>query len=66
MPVPCPLSSASAFFRAFWGTWLYPRLIGIPKAAEGLFTADFLEVKDTERFGLLNRLVRPPTWKKKR
>ncbi len=44
-------------FPGFGGTWLYPRIIGIPKAAEMLFTGDFMEAKDAERFGLLNRLV---------
>jgi enoyl-CoA hydratase/carnithine racemase len=44
-------------FPGWGGTWLYPRLIGIPKAAEMLFTGDFLEAKDAERYGLLNRLV---------
>jgi enoyl-CoA hydratase/carnithine racemase len=44
-------------FPGWGGTWLYPRLIGLPKAAEMLFTGDFLEAKDAERYGLLNRLV---------
>ena len=44
-------------FPGWGGTWLYPRIIGIPKAAEMLFTGDFLEAKDAERFGLLNKLV---------
>jgi enoyl-CoA hydratase/carnithine racemase len=44
-------------FPGWGGTWLYPRIIGIPKAAEMLFTGDFLEAKDAERYGLLNRLV---------
>jgi enoyl-CoA hydratase/carnithine racemase len=44
-------------FPGWGGTWLYPRIIGIPKAAEMLFTGDFLEAKDAERLGLLNKLV---------
>ena len=44
-------------FPGWGGTWLYSRIIGIPKAAEMLFTGDFLEAKDAERFGLLNNLV---------
>jgi enoyl-CoA hydratase/carnithine racemase len=44
-------------FPGFGGTWLYPRIIGIPKAAEMLFTGDFMEANDAERFGLLNKLV---------
>jgi len=44
-------------FPGWGGTWLYARIIGIPKAAEMLFTGDFLEAQDAERFGLLNKLV---------
>ena len=44
-------------FPGWGGTWLYARIIGIPKAAEMLFTGDFLEAKDAERFGLLNKLI---------
>jgi len=44
-------------FPGWGGTWLYPRIIGIPKAAEMLFTGDFMEAKDAERYGLLNKLV---------
>jgi len=44
-------------FPGWGGTWLYARIIGIPKAAEMLFTGDFLEAKEAERLGLLNRLV---------
>jgi len=44
-------------FPGWGGTWLYARIIGIPKAAELLFTGDFLEAKEAERLGLLNKLV---------
>jgi len=44
-------------FPGWGGTWLYPRVMGIPKAAEMLFTGDFIEAKDAERVGLLNKLV---------
>jgi enoyl-CoA hydratase/carnithine racemase len=44
-------------FPGWGGTWLYPRILGVPKAAELLFTGDFLEAKEAERFGLLNKLV---------
>jgi enoyl-CoA hydratase/carnithine racemase len=44
-------------FPGWGGTWLYPRIIGVPKAAEMLFTGDFMEAKEAERYGLLNRLI---------
>ncbi|MCS7206415.1 MAG: enoyl-CoA hydratase [Dehalococcoidia bacterium] len=45
-------------FPGYGGTWLYPRALGsIPKAAELLFTGDWLEAEEAFRFGLLNRLV---------
>ena len=45
-------------FPGFGGTWLYPRALGsIGKAAELLFTGDFLEADDAHRLGFLNHLV---------
>jgi len=45
-------------FPGFGGTWLYPRMLGsIGKAAELLFTGDFLEAADAYRLGFLNKLV---------
>ncbi|MBI4234392.1 MAG: enoyl-CoA hydratase [Chloroflexi bacterium] len=45
-------------FPGFGGTWLYPRALGsIPKAAELLFTGDWLEAEEAHKFGLLNKLV---------
>jgi enoyl-CoA hydratase/carnithine racemase len=44
-------------FPGWGGTWLYPRIIGVPKAAEMLFTGDFMEAKEAERYGLLNKLL---------
>jgi len=44
-------------FPGWGGTWLYPRVMGLPKALEFLFTGDFMEAKDAERFGVLNRLT---------
>ena len=45
-------------FPGFGGTWLYPRMLGsIGKAAEMLFTGDFLEAEEAHRLGFLNHLV---------
>ena len=45
-------------FPGFGGTWLYPRTIGsLGRAAEMLFTGDFLEADEAYRLGFLNRLV---------
>ncbi|NQW22569.1 MAG: enoyl-CoA hydratase/isomerase family protein [SAR202 cluster bacterium] len=45
-------------FPGFGGTWLYPRTLGsLGKAAELLFTGDFLEADEAYRLGFLNRLV---------
>lgn len=45
-------------FPGFGGTWLYPRALGsIGKAAELLFTGDFLEAEEAFQMGFLNRLV---------
>ena len=52
----------NAFVRiglyAGWGsTWLYPRVMGLGKALEYLFTGDFIEAQEAEKLGVLNRLV---------
>lgn len=39
------------------GVWLMPRIMGLPKAAELIFTADFLEAEEAYRLGVLNRIV---------
>ena len=45
-------------FPGFGGTWLYPRTLGsLGRAAEMLFTGDFLEADEAYRLGFLNRLV---------
>ncbi|MBI4304076.1 MAG: enoyl-CoA hydratase/isomerase family protein [Chloroflexi bacterium] len=44
-------------FPGWGGTWLYPRVMGLAKAFEYLFTGDFLEAKEAERIGVLNRMV---------
>jgi enoyl-CoA hydratase/carnithine racemase len=47
-------------FPGYGGTWLYPRALGsVPKAAELLFTGDWLEADEAHRLGLLNRMVDP-------
>jgi enoyl-CoA hydratase/carnithine racemase len=44
-------------FPGWGGTWLYPRVMGLGKAFEYLFTGDFLEAEEAERIGVLNKLV---------
>ncbi len=45
-------------FPGFGGTWLYPRTLGsFGKAAEMLFTGDFMEADEAYRLGFLNKLV---------
>ncbi len=39
------------------GAWLMPRVIGLAKAAEYIYTADFLEAEEALRLGVLNQLV---------
>ncbi|NQW16049.1 MAG: enoyl-CoA hydratase/isomerase family protein, partial [Chloroflexi bacterium] len=46
-------------FPGYGGTWLYPRLLGLGKAAELLFTGDFLEAEEAYNTGFLNRLESP-------
>ncbi len=46
-------------FPGWGGTWLYPRIMGLGKALEFLFTGDFLEAEEALRLGVLNRLVAP-------
>jgi enoyl-CoA hydratase/carnithine racemase len=45
-------------FPGYGGAWLYPRVLGsVAKAAELLFTGDFIEAEEALQHGLLNRLV---------
>jgi len=46
-------------FPGWGGTWLYPRVMGLGKALEYLFTGDFLGAEEAEKFGVLNKLVPP-------
>jgi 2-(1,2-epoxy-1,2-dihydrophenyl)acetyl-CoA isomerase len=39
------------------GAWLMPRVMGLAKAAEFIYTADLLEAEEALRLGVLNRLV---------
>lgn len=39
------------------GYWLLPHIVGPTKAAELIFTADFVEAKEAERIGILNKVV---------
>jgi len=39
------------------GTWLMPRVIGLPKTLELIFTGDICDAEEAYRIGLLNRLV---------
>ena len=39
--------------------WFYPRLLGLSKALELLYTGAWLEADEAHRLGLLNRLVPP-------
>jgi len=39
------------------GNWLLPRIVGIGKACELIFTGNFMEAQDADKWGLLNKLV---------
>ena len=41
------------------GTWLLPRLIGIGRATEIIFTGRFVEAEEAYNLGILNKLVPP-------
>lgn len=46
-----------ALTPATGGAWLMPWIVGLSKAAELIFTGDFLEAEEAQRLGILNRLV---------
>ena len=46
-------------FPGFGATWLYPRLMGVSRALEMLFTGDTLNAQEAERLGVLNKVFPP-------
>jgi 2-(1,2-epoxy-1,2-dihydrophenyl)acetyl-CoA isomerase len=46
------------------GVWLLPQIAGLAKAAELIFTADFIDAKEAERIGVLNKVVPSPELEK--
>ena len=41
------------------GAWLYPRRMGLTKAAELMFTGDFLTAADARQYGFINAVAPP-------
>jgi 2-(1,2-epoxy-1,2-dihydrophenyl)acetyl-CoA isomerase len=44
-------------FPGYGGTWLYPRLVGPAKAAELMYTGNFMEIDEAQSLGFVNDVV---------